>query len=306
VNRTAIMITALLLLVRLPSGAQEADSSPIAFFADDDIWLVSPESLALTRLTDNESTDGFPSWSPDGSRIVFNSNRGGRPAGIFIMNADGSNPVDTGLQGVHPAFSPDGRRLAYRLGNSLFIADADGGNPRSFVIAPDLGDFYFTKPSWNPAGDLLVFQSSDPHLFIMQEADGPCDRFWENNCSSLTLLTDSRADNSLPSWSPDGKLIAFQDHREVSVIAPDGTGFSQLTHDDLPSGEPSWSPDGARIAFTAGHFQSRRIFTMKRDGSDVRQITFEGVARAPAWSPRLFGSAVHWVTWGSAKRNLRQ
>jgi len=305
--RIAAMIVMLLLPLCLPSVAQEASPSLIAFSSDGDIWLVNPESLALTRLTDSENTDLEPSWSPDGSRIVFVSDRGGSPAGIFVMGADGSDPLDTGLQGAYPTFSLGGRRLAYRSGNSLFIADADGGNPRPFVIEPSLGDFYFTKPSWNPGGDLLVFQISENHLFIMPEADGPCDLSTGfNPCPSMMALSDGRVDDELPSWSPDGELIAFTDFREVSVIPPDGTGLSQLTHDDQASGEPSWSPDSQRIAFTAGTSESRRIFTMKRDGSDIRQITFEGVARAPAWSPRLIGTAVQRATWGGLKRNLRQ
>jgi TolB protein len=114
----------------------------------------------VTRLTDHPSIDTSPSSSPDGSKITFNSDRGGTQQ-IYVMNADGSGQRRISYQGaynVHPVWSPKGDRIAY--------AGMVGGNFDIFTMRPDGTDVVQLTssgnneyPSWAPNGRQIVFQS---------------------------------------------------------------------------------------------------------------------------------------------------
>ena len=104
-------------------------------------------------------------------------------------------------------------------------------------------------------------------------------------------LTRSGPDDE-PSWSPDGKRIAFQStrdsHYEIYVINVDGTGLQRLTTSTgYANDEPTWSPDGRRIASVSGRpGKPVGAYTMAADGSDVRYVAPTSIGNAyPAWSP---------------------
>ncbi len=121
-----------------------------------DLWAVSPRGRRLRRLT----TDGrsvSPSWSPDGSRVVFQRfwSGGGRASTIWTMNADGSNERRIG-RGSSPVWSPDGQSIAFVTGISferrtvLYVARTDGTRRRRvFSIRDDGFDEYsILSPAW--------------------------------------------------------------------------------------------------------------------------------------------------------------
>lgn len=98
--------------------------------------------------------------------------------------------------------------------------------------------------------------------------------------------------DSLPAWSPDGKLIAFASTRdgnsEIYVMEADGSGQRRLTKDSAPDAYPSWSPDGTRIMFTRGRqgdAESTDLYEMNADGTGVRQLTRDGASSDGSWSP---------------------
>jgi len=100
------------------------------------IFVVNADSTAERQLTNDDSNNMFPSWSADGRRIVFTSDRDGRGReGIFVMNADGSDVTRLvpGMRAGFARWSPDGKRLAIIAGDlpdtHIYIAGADGSNP---------------------------------------------------------------------------------------------------------------------------------------------------------------------------------
>src|SRR5262249_39965851 len=109
-----------------------------------------------------KSFEEFPSWSPDGKKLLFTSTRSGSQE-IWVANADGSEPKQlTSASGLvqHPSWSPDGKRTLYnsnREGSQdIYVMDADGSNVRRLTTDPAM-DF---APAWSPDGKRIAFTSN--------------------------------------------------------------------------------------------------------------------------------------------------
>lgn len=108
--------------------------------------------------------------------------------------------------------------------------------------------------------------------------------------SDLRPLTDDddRPGEDQPSWSPDSQLIAFTAKERICVCKPNGTSLKILTPANMQAEAPTWSKDATSIAFHAWNHDrsSSQIYTMKSDGTDVRQLTkLEGYNWLPCWCP---------------------
>ena len=98
----------------VPSGTPSALASlsgRIVFDNHEDVWTINADGADLTRLTHSPASEFDPSWSPDGTRIVYRSDRGDESA-IWVMNADGTGQRRV-TAGLSPAWSPDGSSIAF-------------------------------------------------------------------------------------------------------------------------------------------------------------------------------------------------
>ncbi|MGH8569011.1 MAG: hypothetical protein ACREXU_13610, partial [Gammaproteobacteria bacterium] len=205
------------------------------------------------RLTDNNSYEGHPCWSPEGSKVVFESLRHGTHA-IYVMNADGSKQARIthghGRQAL-PAWSPDGEKI-------VFVSERDGAaeihvvgvNGDDKARLTTVGDNSY--PVWSPDGQQIAFASrrdGDWEIYVM---DG----------TNVRRLTHDKGNDRFPSWSPDGRRIAFASNRggdwEIYAVDPEGGIATNLTNnpatEDATDARPSWSPDSTRIIFgSTGH-----------------------------------------------------
>ena len=113
------------------------------------------------RLTESDSKDLYPAWSPDGTRIAFVSNRSDGYFRVYIMDADGSNVVEATPDGFprqhRPLWSPDGVHLAFRRDGQLYTAPTVGGGARGTDPPTILDGLTWTDPAWSPDGEWLAF-----------------------------------------------------------------------------------------------------------------------------------------------------
>ena len=153
-----------------PDGTQFVFTSNRSGSGKAEIWKANADGSGLVRLTISvqKGSDGQgpiftadfgPAWSPDGSKIAFVSNRDGVDTELYIMNADGSNPVrltDDALDDNSPAWSPDSLRIAFTKsqGAGIHIINRDGTNLVSVVT-------FASWPAWSPDGSRLAFVQSD-------------------------------------------------------------------------------------------------------------------------------------------------
>ena len=193
------------------------DGKRIAFMSDQDghldihgfltseIYVMGADGGNQQRLTDDFNNDTFPSWSPDGKRIVFSSERDGHFIGrfgltreIYVMDADGRNQqrlTENRRYDWHPSWSPDGERIAFasdRKGDfenfEIYVMDADGENQQRLTV----NRVYDWRPSWSPDAKRITFASErdgNYEIYVM-DADG-------GNPQNLT--NDPHADAS-PAW----------------------------------------------------------------------------------------------------------
>lgn len=261
---------------------------------DHEIFAAPPVG-DLIQLTDNTSPDYSPSWSANGSRIVFMSRRDGN-AEIYKMDADGDNevrltnsPADDGA----PVFSPDGRKIAFHGklsgGNDDLFVMSSGGNKLVRITRNTADD---TFPSWSPSGSRIAFQSSRgasgrDNIYVMKPApEGKKNR-------PKNLSRNSTADDETPDWSPNGKRIAFSGERgpggfEIYTMRADGTDQTPVTDSAAFSGSPAWSPDGNLIVFQRETSGNGDIWTVGSDGSSPFNLTsgWSSYEDTPEWQPQ--------------------
>jgi Tol biopolymer transport system component len=207
-----------------------------------DIWTMKQNGKDKQRLTRLGGGATFPDFSPDGSRIAFNSRPAGAPGvDIYVMNADGSDLVRlTNAPGPdrYPAWSPDGRKIVFesqRTGvNQVWAMNADGSDQTQLTFDATQKD---QTPEWSPDGTTIAY-------IVDTVATGGGD-IWLMNAdgSGQHPLTNGPELEFGPVWSPDGTQLAFLDNsdRTVYVMNADGTARRPV-HPGGVQFVPAWQP----------------------------------------------------------------
>lgn len=218
-------------------------------------------------------------------------------ADIFSVCPDGSRleqlTDDPALDG-HPAWSPDGTKIAFaseRSGkNQIFLMNADGSDPVQLTEA-----YSNSWPIWLPNGKEIAFQTTDGQGLWWW-------RVLDLESHQTRQLTEPSYDHFFQrmAWSPDGEKIAYMSLKEqqerndnssqIHVRGVDGSGDVALTHDIWANIHPIWSPDGSQIAFLSerhGTYHIYALYVMSSDGTAVQQLTdpIFSTGSIPTWSP---------------------
>ena len=250
---------------------------------DKEIWVMDYDGANQHQVTHLGTISMSPRVSPDNSRLAFAAlEKYGFQIKMYslLLGRLVNFPAAEGTN-ASPAWSPDGKQLAYsssRTGDpEIWVSDVNGSLARRLTSfrGPD------SSPVFNPrTGAQIAWISGHsglPQLYIM-ESDG----------SGVQRMTDGGYASS-PSWSPNGQFLAFAWNRKYGPGAPGGQDiyvmevatrkWIQLTHDSGQCDFPSWSPDGRHIVFANG----RKIWTMLADGTQRHVLTGPG-ADMPNWS----------------------
>jgi tRNA A-37 threonylcarbamoyl transferase component Bud32 len=211
-----------------------------------------------------------PSFSPDGSRIVFASDRDG-DLEIYELGADGQARQMTYNNAAdwYPSYSPDGSRIVFASNRDgdfeIYELGADGQIRQ--VTYNDAADWY---PSYSPDGSRILFSSDRSGNFEIYElgVDGQVRR-----------LTNNSATDDMPSYSPDGSRVVFASNRsgnfEIYALGADGQTW-QYTNNPTDDLFPLYSPDGAHLAFLSNRDGDYEVYILGQDGQAV-QLTVNHV-----------------------------
>ncbi|HEX7721294.1 MAG TPA: PKD domain-containing protein [Pyrinomonadaceae bacterium] len=296
-----------------PPTPQSGDSK-IVFATNRDgsmqIYVMNGDGSAITRLTSSGANDDYPRWSPNGTKILFQSDRDHPDTGymdIYVMNLDGSgvtrltnDPNDDGMA----SWSPDGSKIVFQsmrngVNYQVYSMNADGSNQVNLSNNSSSEG----EPSWSPDGTKIVFASDRDDagydsVYVMN-SDG-------SNQHAITFSSGTLEDTQ-PVWSPDGSRIAFVSTRdsttetwqerdddgnvmtksrlhlnkEVYVMNADGSGQIRLTNDPANDDSPSWSPGGLAMLFRSDRERdccdpTAQIWTMNVDGTNQTNLSNSG------------------------------
>lgn len=256
-----------------------------------DLFSILPDGTHRKRLTNDAADEFGPSWSPKHDRITFaRDDHGG--SHIYTMRANGFSVhrVRNTRYGSNPAWSPNGKKLAFAMGRkkdakqAIFTIGIKGKHRHRLTA-------WSTKiytPDWSPSGKSIVYVG--PKGITRMRANG-------------THKKRVHATGFTPRWSPDGKRIAFADKSanpvatgDIYTIRSNGTHKRNLTKSRAPSScpdipeecsrddaDPAWSPNGRRVVFdeSSSGNGDEGMFTVKANGTSFRQVTHTG--GGPDW-----------------------
>jgi len=253
-------------------------------------WLAGSKKVEEKNLTNHKADDRYGSYSPDGKRIIFESNRDGNWE-IYIMDSDGQNQARL-TQNNHddrrPCWHPEGNKIIYESTINeavrLNILDLKKRESKEVPLQKNYQEPIFSQ--YSPDGKKLTFSNKvseeEAYIVIVDEMG-----------KEIAELANNGYRSFYPRWSPDSEsILYFSRHEtnnqddEIYSVNIDGSDERRLTNWPKHNFCPTFSNDGNKIAYVTS-MEDRRpeIYIMDRDGGNQKRITFnEDGETLPSWS----------------------
>ena len=310
------------------SSLYNLELKPPAWLSAAEIYLMNGDGTNIRRVTHNTTGENFPVLSPDGKRIVFESNRLRKESdpknwvSLYVMNVDGTGEASL-VPGNSATWSPDSKNIAFHasasgkgklisglpgaaaIDSDIYILNVDDflkkrTPPKNITNSPNAVD---DDPDWSPDGKKIAFTS---HAVTDDQTNSVTAEIYIRNANGKgkpRRLTKNKEEERAPDWSPDGKSIVYSGRKgevvegrlfgtfEICIINADGSGEKRITTNKVPELTITWSPDGKQLIFqrAVGGVGQFQLFTINADGTGEKQITF---------APGFNGFA----NWGGVKK----
>ena len=267
------------------------------------IFAINPDGTEEKIIIPYVSGQGEynPDISPDGTTVLFNSYRfgGWKLVSTTLLTKESKRISSSTDYYFNGSYSPDGNQIAYeKVGRGektqIYISDKNGG--KETLVSVGMKDVENRMPVWSPDGTSIIFYSNK---------NGSTDIYrYDTVKKDITNLTKTEKGNNFnPSVSPDGKKIAFFSDRngylDLYIMDNNGTNSKNLTAGLHNKNNEynyyknsnlfwlfkcSWSPDGKSLVFSNANTTNIDLFTIKKDGTELQQITkTEGSELTPVW-----------------------
>jgi len=246
------------------------DGKPPSFGLEDDssgqgeVWIANPDGSGLVNLSNNATADdAHPSWSPDGLKVAFASNRSNTVGHyqIFVVSVDGTGLTNLtpSLAGAsRPAWSPDGSRIAFTLGGNIWTMNADGSGVAQLTTLS--AGTVANIVAWSPDGRQLLFSQSPQNgvivrtLYVVRIGTG----------GQPLKLNTGNADEFGDGWAPFPRIV-FDNEHNVFTVNSDGSGIVNVTQNADPAVAISGAvvtKKGNAIVFSRSRVDDSRHFDL--------------------------------------------
>ncbi|HEX5619304.1 MAG TPA: hypothetical protein VFX51_12835 [Solirubrobacteraceae bacterium] len=250
--------------------------------------------LIATALALSAPSVASAAWPGLNGRVAVTQDPRSKDVWAFARDGTATQLTFTGNQEEQSSWAPDGRRIAYKRSDEVFVRDVTVDAAPLRLTNKAVSTENNTQPGWSPDGASIVFRTNraDPSqnvadIWIM-DADGTDER--------PLLVQDG--DQRYPALSPDGTMLAYTSNdgtgADLWIANADGTGARVLFDSGQIDSAPAWSPDSSKLAFeihgpVVGS-EYGDVFVMDMRSGMVTQLTSDPVGvpvhdEGPAWSP---------------------
>ncbi len=242
------------------------------------LFIMDYDGAKLNQLTRHGALVMSPDCSPDGSKIVFNSDKvWDQDLYIMTLTPTVSEQRITRAFKLEQsaAWSPSGNQIAFSSNGDIYVSGPTGKGAVNLTRSNAID----VSPTWSPDGSMIAFVSDrggNPAIYVMSSSGGALRKI-----SGGGYSTD-------PSWSPNPQVnkIAFVkvegNGANIYTINPDGSGEQRLTAGSRNE-NPAWSPDGRYIAYSSSRDGARDIYLMYMTGENQKRLSQGGGKSFPTW-----------------------